>query len=413
MASSARSLLPAAPIRRVLGRLRRSSTVDGTATFLAVQGRRARQRLGARFVRGVWLRTSDYVRAERRRGHPLDYQIVLPAGHTSVGPPTFAGGSARGSGSPLHVRYGPRFVAELRRPWVLGPSGAVVTDTRRLLWDLSYEWPGRPHLHTTYDRVGVEPAVELPGLTATLAAMASDTNYFHFLLNSVARLAYLRASPAIAQPDRYLVSGPVTDFLADAFALFGIDRAQLIGLTAGSCYRPARLQAPSLVEHPFIVPDHICAFLRDTVLAALPPAAGPARRRLFIDRSDAPVRRVANLDELRPLLEAFGFEIVRLSGLSLRQQAALFRSAELVLANHGAALSNLVFCAPGTRVLQVLAPGMLEREYRTLSAHGQLRHDYLVAEFATPADLHQPLKQRDLVLPPALLRRILDAEKRA
>lgn len=410
MDSSAHPFPPAAPLRRALGRLRRSPTIDGTATFLALQGRRARQRLGDRFVRGIWLHTSAYLRS-RRRPTAAEFRVVLPAGRTVVGPPTFAAGSRSVAGSPLHARHGPRFVAELRQPWVVGPSGAVIADDRHLLWDLSYEWPGRPHLHTTYDREQLEPATELPGLTATLAAMAADTNYFHFLLNSVARLAYLRATPALAQPDRYLVSGPVTEFVADAFALFGIEQSRLVGALPGAVYRPAWLQAPSLVEPPFVVPAHVCAFLRESILPTLSRSSQPPRRRLFIDRTDASARRIVNLDELRPVLDAFGFEIVRLSGISLRAQAELFHSAELILANHGAALSNLVFCAPGTRVLQVLAPGMLEREYRTLSAHGQLRHDYVTADFATPTDRHLPLKQRDLILAPALLRRVLSSGK--
>ena len=75
------------------------------------------------------------------------------------------------------------------------------------------------------------------------------------------------------------------------------------------------------------------------------------------------------------------------------------------------ALSNLVFCERGTRVLQILAPGMMEREYRTLSHHGRLRHDYVVAQFATTEDERLPVKDRDLVLDPEFIAQTLTNEE--
>jgi capsular polysaccharide biosynthesis protein len=214
---------------------------------------------------------------------------------------------------------------------------------------------------------------------------------------------------ALDVADRFLVSGCVDNFTADALALFGIPRDRLVGTNDSAAFRPDLLLAPPLLVDPFVVPAHVCDFIRSAVLRSLPPRRRQ-RRRIFVDRSDAVRRRIVNLDALQPTLAAFGIETVRLAGRSLSEQAALFNECGLVIANHGAALANLVFCEPGTRVLQILAPGMMEREYRTVSQHGRLRHDYLVARFASDADAHLPRKHRDLRLSPALLRRVLDAD---
>lgn len=399
-------------LRRALGKIRRSAPVTRTTGFFALQARRARQRLSSRFVRGVWLDTGKYVASAPRGVFGIYHRDIEPAGETTIASPTFAprppplipGGS-------IHLSWRSRGLAILQRPWVVGSTGAVIGTDRRLLWDLSYQWPGQPHRHTSYD-LGDLAAVDLSGSTATLAAMGADENYFHFLLNSVARLAYLRrAAHQFAAPDRYLLSGRVTPFVAETLALFGIPRERIVGTADYPAVRPDHLIAPPLVYHPFVVPLHICEFLRSEILAALPPRRRKLRR-IFIDRSDAAARRIQNLDALRPLLEDFDIEVMRLSGRSVLEQAALFNEAELIIANHGAALANLVFCEPGTRVFQILAPGMMEREYRTISQHGRLRHDYIVAEFASLDDLHLPRKQRDLILSSKILHDVLETESR-
>jgi len=394
-------------MRRALGRLRRSPAVQNTANFFALQHRRARQRLHGRFVRGTWLHTSDYLAAHRDRGtyHPG----AEPGGHTHVPPPTFIlPTTADTLGNHIQFTRRPAGIAALIRPWIVGHSGAVIGRDRHLLWDLSYEWPGRPHSHTAYQFTRLE-ATPLAGITLTLAAMSADKNYFHFLLNSIARLAYLSALPAHLVPDRYLISGPVTPFVLDALALFGISPDRVIGTADFPALQPEILVAPPIINHPFVVPDYVCDFLHRSIVGSR--RAPPAGRRLFIDRSDARSRRIVNFNELLPVFASLGLEPVQLAGRSLAEQAALFHDASLIVANHGAALANLVFCRPGTRVIQILAPGMMEREYRTLSHHGRLHHDYLVAPFAYAADAHLPRKDRDLILSPDTLVRAVESPR--
>lgn len=392
-------------MRRALGRLRRSSAIENTANFFALHRRRAQQRFHGRFVRGTWLHTSDYLAANRDHG---TYHLGAEAGgRTYVPPPTFLPPAPTDTpGNRIQFTRRSAGIAELVRPWVVGHSGAVIGSDRHLLWDLSYEWPGRPQSHTTYQLTHLE-ATPLPGITLTLAAMSAEKNYFHFLLNSLARLAYLSALPGHLSPDRYLISGPVTPFILDALALFGISADRIIGTADFPALRPDILIAPPLVNHPFVVPAHVCDFLRHSIIGARPAPAQP--RRIFIDRSDARYRRIANFDNLLPTLDALGLEPVQLAGRSFAEQAALFHESSLVVANHGAALSNLVFCSPGTRVIQILAPGMMEREYRTISHHGHLQHDYLVAQFAHSSDAHLPRKDRDLILPPDSLLRAVES----
>ena len=92
--------------------------------------------------------------------------------------------------------------------------------------------------------------------------------------------------------------------------------------------------------------------------ALLPPDAPPppACRRLFVVRSDADPRRLVNAAALQDICATLGFEEIRPETLTLHQQATAFASAEIIVGVKGAALTNLLFCRPGTAII-LLSPG--------------------------------------------------------
>jgi hypothetical protein len=65
-------------------------------------------------------------------------------------------------------------------------------------------------------------------------------------------------------------------------------------------------------------------------------------------------RSIPNADEVAAALSKIAdVATVSLEGLPLLEQFRVFASARLVIAQHGAALANLVFCHPGTKVLEI------------------------------------------------------------
>lgn len=75
--------------------------------------------------------------------------------------------------------------------------------------------------------------------------------------------------------------------------------------------------------------------------------------RIYISRRDSKNRIMENEELLEQSLAEKGFQIVQLSQLSLDKQAALFRSADVIVAPHGAGLAGLIFCRRGTRVIEL------------------------------------------------------------
>lgn len=78
------------------------------------------------------------------------------------------------------------------------------------------------------------------------------------------------------------------------------------------------------------------------------------RRKIYLTRDHVTTgRRVLNERQLRKLLMAYEFEIIRADNLSVMAQARLFNESSYIVSPHGAALANIVFCEPGARILEL------------------------------------------------------------
>jgi hypothetical protein len=76
-------------------------------------------------------------------------------------------------------------------------------------------------------------------------------------------------------------------------------------------------------------------------------------KRIFISRGDTSKRSIINENELYSALGRLGFEKVILSGMSLCEQIALFRSSRIIVGGHGAGLVNTAFCVPNSTVIEL------------------------------------------------------------
>lgn len=72
--------------------------------------------------------------------------------------------------------------------------------------------------------------------------------------------------------------------------------------------------------------------------------------KIFLRRNSG-VRKVTNSVELENLLVAHGYVIVEPEKLSFLEQVGLFLNAKIVVASSGAAIANIIFCPPASRVI--------------------------------------------------------------
>ena len=196
------------------------------------------------------------------------------------------------------------------------------------------------------------------------------SNYFHFLLETLPALA--RGLEAIER-DRLSFDGVLIDHCAgyvryclDKFAYNGPVKEAVgaaVPLQAPIVAQPVDLQAVSPSQRRLLMID-VVLYLRSFFLNELLEASGrvDAPKRVFVERGLG-CRDSSNFGFRRRLepqkrfhrdLLRNSFHIVYLEQMTLAEQIILFAAADEVVAVHGAALTNIVFCRPDCRISEIV-----------------------------------------------------------
>jgi capsular polysaccharide biosynthesis protein len=269
------------------------------------------------------------------------------------------------------ISYRSTWVQRCEGVKVYGPTVAVADSENNLLADVTVEWGRRSEENWTFRRLCLPPAEVLKGKTLVLASTGGDT-YFHWMTDVLPRLRLIReAGFDPAAFDHILVNGTDKPFQKETLESLGVPlhlcRAISRTETAFLCEEAV---VSSLPGNSGVVPPETISFLRER----LAPSESPSGKKLLIGRRGASHRGLTREKEIREVLERRGFEAVECSMLAVRQQAGLFASAAVVVAAHGAAATNLAFCRPGTRVLELFGPEYVNPCYRDLCVAAELRH---------------------------------------
>jgi capsular polysaccharide biosynthesis protein len=101
--------------------------------------------------------------------------------------------------------------------------------------------------------------------------------------------------------------------------------------------------------------------------AALDGDSQPAEEVVYVARSDSAQRAMVNELEMIEALAREDVRIVVPGEHSVREQAGIFNRASMVIGAHGAGLTNIVFCRPGTIVYEFMPSFYTNSCYRRLA----------------------------------------------
>ena len=207
-----------------------------------------------------------------------------------------------------------------------------------------------------------------------MVTSGNQDQLWHWFFDIVPRLELLqRHAPA----DCPIYVDQRHSFQRDSLALFGIDPERILSANDTPLVRARRLIVPCYgVANGQRVPDSVRDLLRGRFLPKEP--AAQAKKRIYVGRGDAAHRRIRNEEELLERLRPLGFEHHVLAKLPLPDQVRLYRDAEIVIGGHGSGLAHLVFCDPGTTVIEFHPAASRDFYYRVSRAAG-LRYYYVKA----------------------------------
>lgn len=223
------------------------------------------------------------------------------------------------------------------------------------------------------------PTKRIPGLAVPFRCFFN--NYYHTLVDNLSRFDLLnfdhfRKYPSIS----LLCPGGLTPLEAFFVRSLLPENVTICPIEPGVMYAPDGLLLNSFIT------ARSSAYLRGPYVERLrsgvrQPSVAP--RRLLLSRRDANTRRVRNEPALLDRLRPFGFERCIPGTLSPTEQIALFQTADLVVAPHGAGLTNLLF-SPHTSVLELFgSPYVLPHYYLLSKALGH-RYAYMLGPEADP-----------------------------
>jgi hypothetical protein len=283
--------------------------------------------------------------------------------------------------------------------------GLAVTSRNRtylndVLFKISVHAPQNAILGTPFTR-----ALTLPGVSGLVAGNRPET-YFHWMLEVAPKFLLLEAAGGWGRYDRIIVPPLTKGFQHEVLDRFGVPKSLLEELDTRQLVEAEELVVPLLPAPHNRVPAWLA---REMAARLRPEAPSPPSALIYISRRDSPARQVENEDEVIACLEPYGFQVVVLSGMSVTAQAALLGSARVVVGPHGAGFANLLFCNPGTTVLEFFSPLYVNFCFWTLARGAGLSYFYLLGEGPNVPDSVQPsLGSVPIRVPLPALRRALD-----
>lgn len=321
------------------------------------------------------------------------------------------------------VRLPPTFVAVIPqgRHWLNSSQtqNAAITPDNRILGDLSYQFPafspGHPSQHPSHHGIlqldKLPPIRHIDGTVAILAGLL-DTVYFHWLFDILPRVELLRRSGIEIDAIDYFLIDRQLPFQRQTLDALGIPPEKTLSTDRHSHLQASRLIVPSFPGTVAWMPPWTCDFLQNQFLTPTALETTPTVERLYISRTRATRRRILNETELIQGLARYGFQSVELESMSVVQQAALFAKAKVIIAPHGSGLSNLAFCQPGTRVIELFSPNFVYSCYWLVSQLVGLDYYYYTGKTLPGSAFHRLIypdpRLEDLLVDTRELSQLLD-----
>lgn len=195
--------------------------------------------------------------------------------------------------------------------------------------------------------------------------------YYDFLLLVAAQLCRIKDTLPAADFREATVAYPLFDtaYERDVWALLGIDAGHVVDS------RRYAVRAERVVlgdnGHWFYPNLADILSLKKHVESRL-QVQQTARNRLYISRVGR--RRVVNEEELIEMLKSHQFIIIDDKPRTVAEQVVLYKNASVILGPHGASFSNVIWCEPGTHLIELFSSKYMPPHFLYLATVMQMRY---------------------------------------
>ncbi|WP_319420688.1 tetratricopeptide repeat protein [Pleurocapsa sp. FMAR1] len=257
------------------------------------------------------------------------------------------------------------------------PNNAVITSSKKLVQEVSTAH----NAPLIFCANNYTQPLKLDETVAYLQGIGSS-NYYHWMLQVIPQLCLLRqVGIDLESIEKFaFLRLPIRQaFEKETLSLLGIDNSKILE-TAGHPLIQAKkliVTSPIKVSPPRKL---ACDLVRDEFLPHKLSESEARSGFLYLSCQNATKRKIVNESKLIELLASYGFTSLCLESIPFLEQVDLFSKAKVIIAPHGVSLTNLIFCNPGVKVIEIFAPSYSIMCYKAICDYYHLQHYSLIAE---------------------------------
>lgn len=235
---------------------------------------------------------------------------------------------------------------------------------------------------------------------STVVALVYDNwsaeNYYHWMVESLPRLLMVQES----FPDSLLlIPEPAPEYIRNTVALLGFNKVLPFSRRDDNILKVSTLVSPELVYYdeeeygslsgfrsqrafapeikasshqstplPKFGEEELIVTVRKKLLLKFYDKPAVPERRVFVSRSRQKTRRLVNENDVLPVLERYGFEIVYFEALTFKEQVNLMLQTAVFVSVHGSNIVNILFLPFGAQVVEMMNKELLNDAYYLMSS---------------------------------------------
>ena len=227
---------------------------------------------------------------------------------------------------------------------------------------------------------------KFPGTVLNLAQGASGNNYFHFFFDIIPKI-YLIKKKIRNHINFYYVSAP-KQWQIKIFKILGIKESELIN---SSIHKHIFADQIICLDHPWyhkgFIQDQVKKLPKWVILINRKIFLKKALRfkcskKIFLDRSGSRFShcQIFNQKPINKWVKKNNLIIYKPEKLPFKKQIHLFKNASVILGAHGAAFTNIIFCKPGTKIIEIIPADHPNRKCERISKILRLKYFRIVTK---------------------------------
>lgn len=216
------------------------------------------------------------------------------------------------------------------------------------------------------------PQVLTGAWTSLVSNWGGGTNYYHWMLDCLTRLLVREHLP---EPTKILIPTNSHKFVHETICMLGIEN---------EC-----MEAPS--DHLIVESFYFCSptamtgawnprgytWIRDKFRPFF-NTIDPDKRIFLTRRGSSRVPK--NINTIEKIFLNEGFEIIECGSLAVKDQIALASKSSAIAGLHGAAMTNILWAAPHTPVLELFQANYLNSCFEQIAHQGDLDYSYHIMD---------------------------------